>query len=236
MLFDEQFVASIKDDPVSKTVEICEMAIRATDGDRDWNASDREALMEAYALLAEMEEGGIFPLKVQFPNAITLSSLAPDSLSEVLRWLQAVLVSCTAEAAKLRLHALRNRFHAGLGLAFSYEFSQGDLSRVQELINSLRDLIPATPQLEREHQQRLLRRLERLQSEMHKKVSDLDRFWGLVGDAGVVLGKLGQDAKPIVDRIREIADIVWRTQSRAEELPSGTQLPSLGHDARADVR
>jgi hypothetical protein len=66
-------------------------------------------------------------------------------------------------------------------------------------------------------------------SELHKKVSDLDRFWGLIGDAGVVVGKLGENAKPIVDRIREIADIVWQTQSRAEELPSGTKLPQLEH-------
>ena len=62
---------------------------------------------------------------------------------------------------------------------------------------------------------------------MHKKVSDLDRFWGLIGDAGVAPGKLGNDAKPIVDRIREIAGITWNTQSRAEELPSGTSFPQL---------
>ena len=98
---------------------------------------------------------------------------------------------------------------------------------MQHLINELRVQISKTDALEQEHQQRLLRRLEKLQAEMHKKVSDLDRFWGLVGDAGVVLGKLGNDAKPIVDRIKEIASIVWRTQSRAEELPSGTELPSL---------
>ena len=60
---------------------------------------------------------------------------------------------------------------------------------------------------------------------MHKKVSDLDHFWGLIGDAGVALGKLGNDAKPIVDRIREITGITWNTQSRAEELPSGTTFP-----------
>ena len=66
---------------------------------------------------------------------------------------------------------------------------------------------------------------------MHKKVSDLDRFWGLIGDAGVVLGKLGNDAKPIVDRIKEVAEIVWQTQSRAEELPSGTKIPLLSNHA-----
>ena len=58
-------------------------------------------------------------------------------------------------------------------------------------------------------------------------MSSLDRFWGLIGEAGVALGKFGQDAKPFVDRIREIAQIIWRTQARAEELPSGTPLPLL---------
>jgi hypothetical protein len=74
-----------------------------------------------------------------------------------------------------------------------------------------------------------LKRLESLQAEIHKRVPDLDKFWGLIGDAGVVIGKFGKDAKPIVDRIREIADIVWRTQFRAEELPSGTSSPLLEH-------
>ena len=80
---------------------------------------------------------------------------------------------------------------------------------------------------EEDHKQRLLKRIEKLQAELHKKVSDLDKFWGLVGDAGVVLGKFGKDAKPLVDRITEIAKIVWQTQARAEELPSGTDMPLL---------
>lgn len=72
--------------------------------------------------------------------------------------------------------------------------------------------------------------MERLQSELHKKGSDLDKFWGLIGDAGVAIGKFGKDAKPFVDRIREITGIVWRTQSAAEELPSGTKIPFLDSD------
>jgi hypothetical protein len=82
----------------------------------------------------------------------------------------------------------------------------------------------------------LLSRLEKLQSELHKRVSDLDRFWGLVGDAGVVLGKLGTDAKPIVDRVREIAQITWKTQSRTEELPSNISNPMIGfEDGKGDA-
>ena len=66
-----------------------------------------------------------------------------------------------------------------------------------------------------------------MQSELHKKMSDLDRFWGFVGDAGVVMGKFGNDVKPLTDRIREMMGIVWNTQARAEELESGSPNPFL---------
>ena len=49
---------------------------------------------------------------------------------------------------------------------------------MQHLINELRDQISKTEALEQEHQQRLLHRLERLQAELHKKMSDLS----LLGD------------------------------------------------------
>lgn len=112
---------------------------------------------------------------------------------------------------------------------FYYEFTDGDLDRIQELLNELRDELSSSQLFEQGHKQRLLRRLEKLQSEMHKRVADIDRFWGLVGDAGVALGKFGSEAKPFVDRVKEISQIVWRTQARAEELPSGSSNPLLEH-------
>ena len=41
--------------------------------------------------------------------------------------------------------------------------------------------------------------------------------------------KIGNNSKPIVDRVKEIADIVQRTQTRAAELPIGTALLQIGH-------
>ena len=76
--------------------------------------------------------------------------------------------------------------------------------------------------------------LEKLQSELHKKMSNLDRFWGFWGEAGVMLGKFGEDAKPIFDRIREIVEIAWRTQSAAEELRTGLPLPMIGSGEDSD--
>jgi hypothetical protein len=121
-----------------------------------------------------------------------------------------------------------------LNKGFFYEFTDGDLNRAQELINELRNEITKSDLFEEEHRQRLLRRLERLQGELHKKMGDVDRIWGLVGDAGVVIGKFGKDAKPFVDRIKELSQIAWRTQSHKEELPSGAHNPMLGVDEEGE--
>jgi len=117
-----------------------------------------------------------------------------------------------------------------LNKGFFYEFTDGDLSRVQELINELRQEIITSDLFDESHRSRLLRRLEATQSELHKKMSDVDRIWGLVGDAGIVIGKFGKDAKPFVDRIKELSQIAWKTQARAEELPSSSQNPLLGNE------
>lgn len=227
MLYDDDFLDSLRDDPVPRTLELCRRAITVVASHEGWTAEDFDVLVEAYALLTEVIDAEMLPLDLKYPELYDPFSV--PACQALYTYIQEVRDLCEAEESKLRVGALRSRFRVNLGKGFSYEFSQGDLDRVQTLINNLRQEISTTNQLEREHQQRLLHRLERLQSELHKRVADLDRFWGLVGDAGVVLGKLGNDAKPIVDRIREIADIVWQTQSRAEELPSGTKLPQLDY-------
>ena len=190
-------------------------------------AKDYEILSEAYALLVEVIDADLLPIGFQYPDYP--GAFDGEACQVLYGFITEVRDRCRSEQSQLRMSSMRSRFRLGIGKGFAYEFSHGDLERVQTLVNELREHIASAKQLEQEHRQRLLRRLERLQTELHKKVSDLDRFWGLIGDAGVVLGKLGNDAKPIVDRIRDIADIVWQTQSRAEELPSGTTLPQLEH-------
>lgn len=121
----------------------------------------------------------------------------------------------------------REKFRIIYDAKFSYKFSDGDLKRIQELINELRDNISISEIIDANHKERLLNKLESLQKELHKKMSSLDKFWGLIGEAGVVFGKFGNDVKPLVDRIKEITSITWQTQARSEELPSGTQIPFL---------
>lgn len=225
MLFDEAFITELKEDPIGGVVAICNRVYKEMDDNRnEWYNSDYEVLTEAFALIDSIIESGLISYDPQRPE---ITGEMPEDCRSIILYIRALETHFSSQATKLKFDRMKSTFKISLGSVFSYEFSQGDLSRIQSLINELREKIASSNHFEHEHQQRLLRRLEKIQTELHKRVSDLDRFWGLIGDAGVVLGKFGNDAKPLVDRIKEIAEIVWQTQSRAEELPSGTPIPLL---------
>lgn len=228
MLFDDELLELVQSDPIEGALKISTTALQLAEqrsiSHDEWGPESHAVFVEAFALLSELIEAGILALE---PPAFRVTGDERDDCMRVSSFLRNIEAHFSAESQKIKVSSIRKRYKAALGKEFVYEFSQGDLDRIQELLNQLRKLIAETTGFEPEHQRRLLRRLEKLQAEVHKKVSDLDRFWGLIGDAGVALGKLGTDAKPIVDRIREVTEIVWQTQSRAEELPSGTNLPQL---------
>lgn len=108
-----------------------------------------------------------------------------------------------------------------------YEFLDSDFNHLQELINELRTLTRESDQLDEDHRRRLLRRIEKVQIELNKKMSSLDVFWGMLGEAGVVLGKFGENIKPLTDRVSEILKIVYKTEGRAGGLPPGKEPPLL---------
>jgi len=225
MLFDEDFLAQITEKPIDGILEICRIVSGyISDNQEGWEQGDYEVLLEALALIDSLDEIGLISTPYSIPS---ISGAINEDCSSIYQYLITLEDVYKAEASKLKLQNLKAHFKTNLEGGFCYEFSQGDLDRIQILINELRDHVTKSDHFEQDHKQRLLKRLENLQSEIHKKVSDLDKFWGLIGDAGVAIGKFGNDAKPIVDRIREIKDIVWRTQARAEELPSGSPLPKL---------
>lgn len=232
MVFSEDFLIELKNNPLDGTLLLVK---RTRDnlyaGSTEWQEEEYQVLIEAYALVMEIIDSNLLSVT---PPGFSITGNMGDDCMYINQYLKSLEEYCFSESAKLKLQSFRSHFKNSLGSGFCYEFSQGDLERVQQLINQLRELISQAKDLEKDHQRRLLTRLEKLQSELHKKVSDLDRFWGLVGDAGVVLEKLGKNAKPIVDRIKEIAEIVWQTQTRAEELPSGIKLPLLSNKSEPD--
>lgn len=102
---------------------------------------------------------------------------------------------------------------------------------MQSLINKLRDLIGDCKELDVDHKRRLQRRLEQVQQELHKRVSSLDHLYALAIEASIVAGKIGENAKPLIEAARELMGISWRTHAHSEGLPSSSEAPMLGNDA-----
>ena len=223
-MFNDEYLDNLPNDPL---LALNEIVNRTVDHWGEFSpgaeVNDFDTFLEAHAIaraLAENVQGFDFA-------APELTGSPNEMLSTIIEYMEAVKASISKHLVELKMSQFNAKYAAKYGNIFAYEFSEGDLKRIQVLINELRDVIKESELFEEDHKRRLMSRLERLQSEMHKKMADLDRFWGLVGDAGVAIGKFGKNAKPIVDRIREISNIVWRTQSRAEELPSDTPMEMI---------
>ncbi len=223
-MFDEKYIDSLPDEPLLAISQIVNVSLDEWANTPEVHEGNNyEYYLEAFAIVQALAQN-VNDLSLDVPK---LNGDTREISKQIVNFFMDVKSQIADHFVALKMAQFSNKYHAKFGNIFAYEFSEGDLNRIQDLINSLREMIVESELFEPEHKQRLLARLEKVQTEMHKKMSDLDRFWGLMGDAGVALGKFGEDAKPIVDRIREISEIVWRTQSRAEELPSDTPMGLL---------
>ena len=140
--------------------------------------------------------------------------------------------TCPSEQLQLQLASRvgqisRARFAARFSTADTYVLTDGDIEEINKRVAELRQSISASEALEPKHKQRVLGRLEALQREIHKRVSDFDRVVGTVCDVLVVAKKVGEAAEPWVRMAKNILEIVWRSQAQSFQLPSSAKMDLL---------
>ncbi|MBM0139992.1 hypothetical protein ACKUFS_15590 [Pseudomonas cannabina] len=224
MSIPDDWLARINDSPLEITLDACKLL---TSNQQTIKAGD---LLEVTVFLQAVIEAGLVPYDGDIPlieHGKIQKAVAVAFAANVQNMIEAILERDKAMATQ---RALESRFKQVIKGSFGYELTDGDIDRVQQLISELRTELTREQRLDEGHKARLLKRLEALQKELHKKVSDLNHFYGLMGDFGVAIGKLGTDAKPFTDRIREIVQIGWKSQARAEQLPSSAENPMIGND------
>ncbi|MFG0866389.1 hypothetical protein [Pseudomonas sp. FYR_7] len=192
-----------------------------------FDEDDHALLIEALALVSTLREADLIFLDVYEPK---VGGPLPKVCSDIWDFLRFAKDQLLSQSATQKLENLKKKFSVSLNDSFGYKFTDGDVSKIQHLINELRDFLVQNTSLDESHRQRMMKRLEDLQKELHKKVSDLSKMYALWGDAGIMLGKFGEDAKPFVDRCREIMGIAFRAEAQAENLPSDSKPLAIGSD------
>lgn len=160
---------------------------------------------------------------------------AQTNCAHIVEYFQTLGAAINTLTAQNLLQTSLSSYERKLNVGFHYEFSEGEIERLQALINELREAIGGAGYLDEDHRRRLLGRLEKLQAELHKRISDLDLLLGVIFQIGAAAGRFGEDAKPLVDRVREIAEIVAGVFRRAEKLPPGHEFPLLPKPDNPDL-
>lgn len=226
MEISDEMIERLNEQPYEVCLELCRIVGKIAPRSLDPGFALETVMFLEVAKKNELIDYEAVPPDIE--DGIISFELAIDFISGVKKELSVV----EARTKALDKHrSIEARFAKGIKKSFGYEFTSGDIERVQVLINELRELLSKEQRLDAGHKERLMKRLEALQQELHKKISTLDSFYVLVGDAGVALGKLGSDAKPLVDRIKELTQIGWKSQARAEQLSGSAENPWLDSES-----
>ncbi|ACI99797.1 hypothetical protein [Rhodospirillum centenum] len=235
-MIDDAWIESLPEDPwlaLSQCVEIWPALRKSAilhggaQPVREWNTDRYDDFIQIYAVCTTITRniGEIITGEIEF------AASAQANMEKIDKYMEFISAAVQRKMTDIRVMEIRRRTGALLRTAPGYTLTEGDIERAQNIINELRGLIAASDSLEERFRQRLLRKLESLQSELHKRMSDFDRVYGMIADASVLMRKIGEDAKPIVERIRELVGIAWRSQAQGEELSSDTPPPQIGTGA-----
>lgn len=108
-----------------------------------------------------------------------------------------------------------------------YTFTEKEHETIQSKINDLRNKIIQSAEIDNTHKERVLKKLEEMQKELHKKMASLDKFLGGMISVGHSLGLTAKEAQPFTDEVKDILNITLNKKSEAEGLPEN---PSLATD------
>ena len=220
LFFSDEEIENLKLDPEEEIIKYLDRVIIHYESISD---KDEElmVLLQTWYILSDAFEYKLFNNKYNLPEINLEESIEDGSaILKIYHYLKDIKGQLEKDRdINNKLNILR-RVQAGMGKSGScYEFSQDEIENIQKIINDLRDKITKSKILDSDHKVRLLKKLEKMQGEIHKKMSDVDRVWGFIGSLGVVAGRFGNDIKPIVDRCRELASIIYKAEATTAQIP-----------------
>jgi|GEM_PF-6902762 len=194
---------------------------------------DRDSYPHLYGFLLSFAGARGLPVEVPYPTFEPEHDLL--QLADMICALEEHLgPTLNRQRIENAFEQSRDFYQARIAGAFVYAFPDGDYRRLVTLVARIGGLARENQHIDANHKQRLLQKIEGLQRRLLHRMSSLDMLWSLVGEAGVVLGKLGVEAMPLAEGMCEIIRITMRVHARAEGLTPATENPLLSEAAQGN--
>lgn len=227
-MYSLDFIAALPDDPLDGAMRLVEhfyteLVEGKDEGTRTARSNDFIRAMKAMQSYASAK--GLNKLKLS--NGPALSDMPEANVTAVIQWFGEVRKNVKVALAQRTADEASQFFDGAFKNGTTVILTDEEFAHIQNLVDQLRKFLSESTIFSKEHRKRLLAKLEKLQAEFHKTMSNVDRFWGFMSEAGIAFGKFGEDAKPFVDRVNEILSIIFLAQHRIEQLPRPADLPRL---------
>ena len=231
MLFSNEFINALKSSPLNGCIQVVRLVTeQVTQHAHGWQDKDHEILTEAYAVVSVVLDAGLIKVDIEEP---VLRGKLKEDCTAINQFLTRLGRECIQLKSSQRIETLKASVRQTLGIVpavtgpLPYEPGVKELQRMGELLTQMATALSAFSALSEEHRARLVKRVERVRSELSSSMADFDRFWGLLGDARVMIVKIGDQARPLVSRLSELSELAWGIQARGEGISAGSTLPQL---------
>jgi hypothetical protein len=108
-----------------------------------------------------------------------------------------------------------------------FVLNRDERNTVLKLASEMRACVVSSDVFDYAHKTRLIKRITAIETEVHQSKGRFDVILGGLIDAGEALGKFGNDVKPLVDQMKEIAKIIRGKTDEYDALPAPEETKKL---------
>jgi multidrug efflux pump subunit AcrB len=215
-MLDEEFFSSLPSDDVEAILTI----VSNFEKSRTEN-TDLDSYIQIYTSIKQLAQN----IDIKFVDVSFVGS-DDDNRNRINGFIKRIFDQAKMINISRKLGVEEQKFKSIRNNVYEYEFKDDDYEEIQRLINKMRELLQQSQVISDNHRYRLLNRLEVLQKELHKKVSNLDRALGFLLDVSIIVQQTGEGVKPIADLAKEISKILTQVIFVSQGIPPG-ELPTL---------
>lgn len=227
-IFTENFIDSLPNDPILAGYNICDAVLdfsgkQLQETGRPSLSKDQHAYLNALALFEVYSDTHPLNIKYELP---TLGTDAENNSKAIIGFFEKLKANLNELIVKQKLAGFRKTYSNKFKQSKSYIFDSKERDEIKKIIHELRVLISDLDILTADYKTRLMNRVGSIHFDLDLKLSDLDRIWGLLGEAYIVNAKFGNAGQLIVERLYRIVNFAWQAQARAESVDPQSAHPT----------